>query len=77
VWLQLHPNPDTQREDQGKYPGHVVGADDGLGELRGLAAAVPDHLNVRGEQLPQAVDVPFPESVEETLGEFLALPPPA
>jgi hypothetical protein len=44
--------------------------------LRGLAAAVPDDLNVSGEQLPQAVDVAFPERVEEprrqlwTLTEF-------
>jgi hypothetical protein len=43
--------------------------------LRRLAAGVPDQLNVGGEQFPQPVDVPIPEGVEESLSEFLALPP--
>ena len=73
AWLQRHVQPDEPGEDCGKHPGHLLSADDAPGQRRGLAAAVPDHLNVSGEQLPQAVDVPFPEGVEEPLGEFLAL----
>jgi hypothetical protein len=31
-------------------------------------------VHLGGEQFPQPVDVPFPEGVEESPGEFLALP---
>src|SRR3712207_8249385 len=39
------------------------------------SAAVTDQLDVGSEELPQTVDVPLGEGVEEPLGEFLALPP--
>jgi hypothetical protein len=70
---QRHVDPDEPGEDRDKHPGHLLSTDDALGQRWGLAAAVPDQLNVSGEQLLQAVDVPFPEGVEEPLGEFLAL----
>jgi hypothetical protein len=41
----------------------------------GVRWRVRDKLNVGGEQFPQPVDVPIPEGVEESLSEFLALPP--
>ncbi len=44
------------------------------GQLRGLAAAVADQLDVSGEQLPQALDVAFPERAEEPRRQFLPLP---
>jgi len=72
--LHRHVDPDEPGEDRGKHPGDIVGAHDRPGQLRGLAAAVRDDLNVSGEQLPQALDVAFPERAEEPLGEFLALP---
>jgi len=73
--VQLHyaADPDERRDERGEHPGHVLGADDVAGQLRCLAATVTDHVNVGGQQLPQLVDVPFPEGVEESSGEFLAL----
>ena len=65
VGLHRHVDPDEPGEDRGKHPGDIVGAHDRPGQLRGLAAAVRDDLNVSGEQLPQAVDVAFPERAEE------------
>jgi hypothetical protein len=57
----------------GERPGDVVDADAERRPLRGLAAAVADHLHVGGQQLPQPDDVAFPEGVEESPGQFLAL----
>ncbi len=73
VRLQRHLDPGEPGEDGGKHPGGLLGADDAPGQLRGLAAAVPDQLNVIGEQLPQPVDVAFPERVEEPRRQFLPL----
>jgi hypothetical protein len=73
--VRLHDaaDPDERRDERGEHPGHVLSADDVAGQLRCLAATVTDHVNVGGQQLPQPVDVPFPEGVEESSGEFLAL----
>jgi hypothetical protein len=74
--VRLHDDADPyeRRDDRGKYPGHVLGADDASGPLRGLAAAVADYLNISSEKLPKPIDVPFLECVEESLSEFVALP---
>src|SRR3712207_6206232 len=56
VWLERHVDPGHRRDDGGEQSGHVRGADDGPGQLRGLPAAVPDQLDVGGEQPPQTVD---------------------
>src|SRR5580704_15981309 len=48
VRLQRHLDPDEPGEDGGKHPGHLLSADDAPGQLRGLAAAVPDELDVSG-----------------------------
>ena len=74
VWLHGHVDRDEPGEDRGKHPGHLAGADDAPGQLRGLASGVRDDLNVSGEQLPQALDVAFPERVEEPCRQFLPLP---
>src|SRR5215204_3527860 len=63
--VRLHYATDL---DSGEHPGHVPGTDDGL-PLRGFAAGVGDPLNVSGEQLPQPIDIPFPEGIEESLGK--------
>src|SRR5215475_15032970 len=73
VRLHYTADPNERRDDRGEHPGHLLCAHDGL-PLRSLAAAIADHVNVGGEQLPQPVDVPFPEGSEEPLGELLALP---
>ena len=62
------------REDWGRHPGYLLGADDAPGQRRGLAAGCPGQLDVSGEQLLQAVDVAFPERVEEPRRQFLSLP---
>src|ERR1700753_2638437 len=62
------------REDRGKHPGYLLGAEDGPGQLWGLAAAVADQRCVGGEQLSQPVEVAFPERVEQPCRQFLALP---
>src|SRR5882757_1686279 len=46
VRLHLAADPDERRDDRGEHPGHLLGADDGPGPLRGLAAAVADHVHV-------------------------------
>src|SRR5271165_4682232 len=74
VWLERHVDRAEPGEDRGKHPGHLLSADDAPGQRWGLAAAVPDQLNVSGEQLPQAVDAAFPERVEEPRRQFLSLP---
>src|SRR5262249_5767963 len=60
--------------DRGEQPGRLLGADDGPGQCRGLAAAIPGQLNVGGEQLPQALDVVLTERAEEPLGQLLPFP---
>src|SRR6266700_1885782 len=59
--LHRHVDPDEPGEDRGKHPGDIVGSDDRPGQLRGLAAAVRDDLNVSGEQpLRIAAGLPGP-----------------
>lgn len=65
---------DERRDDRGEDSGHVFGAEDALAHLRGLAAAVADHLNVGGKEFSQPVDVAVLERVEESLGKVLAFP---
>jgi transketolase len=74
VGLHSHVDRDEPGEGRGKHPGHIAGADDAPGQLRGLAAAVADDLNVSGEQLPQALDVAFGERVEEPRRQLIPLP---
>ena len=64
--VRLHDDADPyeRRDDRGKYPGHVLGADDASGPLRGLATAVADYLNISSEKLPKPIDDPFLEGVE-------------
>ena len=66
------------RTSSGKFmaenAGHLVGAGHRIGECRRLAATVPDHLDVRSEQLLQTVDVAFTKGVEESRGQLVSLP---
>ena len=65
VRLQSPADLEERGEDRGEQPGHVVGADDVSRPLRSLSTTVTDHLDVSGQQLSQAVDVAYPERVEE------------
>jgi hypothetical protein len=44
-------DPDERRAHGGEHPGQLLGTDETLGPLRGLAAAVAGHLDVSGERL--------------------------
>ena len=65
---------DEHREDRREHAGHVVGTDHAPGKRRRLASAIPDHLDVGSEQLPQSVDVAIPERIEEPRRQLLAFP---
>jgi len=43
--------------------------------LRGLSAAVADHLHISGQKVPQAVNIAIAKRIEEARREFLPLPP--
>jgi hypothetical protein len=56
---------DEPGEGRSEHPDHILDTEDPSAPLRGVAAAVPDHLHVRGEQVPQALDVAVPDRIEE------------
>jgi hypothetical protein len=59
-------DPGEPGEDRCEQARDLVRAHDGAGQCRGLASGVAHQLDVRGEHVPQSLDIAVAERVEES-----------